>query len=443
MAATSSTQPGAQRLRRQLLVAAAAGPLGACASGLQRAPRPEEAGLSAPRLQALSSWLQGLVDRHEIPGAVALIARHGRVAYFGTFGFRDREAAAPMTRDAIFRIASMSKPVTSVVAMTLVEQGRLSLAAPVARYLPEFAGAKVGVERAGPGGPQLALETAPREMTVHDLLRHTSGLTYGFIGRSLVKDRYNAANLFDPALSLAAAVVRLATLPLQNPPGSTWDYGMSTDVLGRLIEVASGTSLERAFAERIFQPLGMRDSAFTLADAARLERLAQPQVAAATGRRPHLPDPARPGWPSGGGGLVSTAEDYGRFCQLLLNGGALDGVRLLSPATVAQMLSDQLPAGTRVNASPFRVNDVSAANGHGFGLGFAVRVADGRSGFPGTVGDASWTGGYGTQFWIDPRKQLYAVLLMQLAPLTPAQPLAAQYWLRMRERVYAALVENG
>jgi CubicO group peptidase (beta-lactamase class C family) len=347
-----------------------------------------------------------------------------------------------MSRDAIFRIASMTKSITTAAAMMLVEQGRLALSDPVSRYLPEFKDLKVGVERVDSAAPELAFEPAHREMTIRDLLRHTSGLTYGYIGKSMVKDRYNAANLFDPRQSLAEVVTKISRLPLQSQPGTTWDYSMSTDLLGRVIEVVSGMDLDRFIQERIFAPLGMKDSAFVLTDPAKLSRLAQAQVSAALGRRPALPDPATAAWPSGGGGLVSTAEDYARFCQMLLNEGEFNGLRLLSASTVAQMLSDQLPPGTRVNALLFPMLDVRRENGQSFGFGFAVRVADGRSRFPGTIGDASWTGGFGTQFWIDPKKKLLAVLMVQLAPLSPGNPRAALYWQRMRELVYGALADN-
>ncbi len=396
-------------------------------------------GTPAARWDPLKAWLQDLVDRREIPGAVVLVARHGQVACFEAFGYRDREAAAPMTRDTIFRIASMTKPVTTVAALMLVEEGRLALADPVARHLPAFADPKVGVETVEGGTPTLKLVAADRPPTLRDLLRHTSGLIYGFIGRSLVKDRYQAANLYDPTLTLAEVADRLATLPLQHQPGTTWEYGMSTDLLGRVVEVASGMALDRFLAERVFAPLGMKDTAFRLADPGRLQRLAQPQVLPATGRRPALPDPARPTWPSGGGGLVSTAADYGRFCRMLLDGGVLDGQRLLAPSSVRQMMSDQLPPGTQVRGSPFPILDVRPGHGQSYGFGVAVRVADGLSPFPGTVGDVSWTGGFGTQFWVDPAKSLHAILMIQSAPLSPAHPAPAQRWQRMRELVYAAL----
>lgn len=418
--------------------------LGGCATGLRQASSPEAVGLSSERLKDISATFQAGVDKKELPGAVVLIAREGKIAYFEAFGFRDREAAAPMTRDAIFRIASMTKPVTSAAIMMLVEKGRLTLSDPVSRYLPEFNDMKVGVERAtAAGSAELTLESARQEMTIHDLLRHTSGLTYGFIGQSLVKDQYNAADLFDPDQSLAEVMTKLSRLPLQDQPGTTWDYGMSTDVAGRIVEVASGMELSTFFEERIFAPLGMSDTAFELRDPEKLARVAQPQVAAASGRRPDVPDPSQTSWHSGGAGLFSTAADYARFCQMLLNGGHFNGVRLLSRTTVVQMLSDQIPAGTRIDHIAIPVLDVRPEAGQSFGLGFAVRVADGRSAFPGTIGDASWVGIYGTQFWIDPERSLLAIMLVQLAPPSPTYPVPVVYWQLMRDLVYNALAKRN
>jgi len=213
--------------------------LGGCATGLQQASSPESVGFSSERLKQISATFQAAVDKKEIPGAVVVLARGGKIAYFETFGYQDREAAIPMPRDAIFRIASMTKPVISVAVMMLVEEGRLSLSDPLSKYLPEFKDVKVGVEtKTASGTAELVLENPKREMTIIDMLRHTSGLTYGIFGKSMVKDRYNAAKLYDPNQSLAAVVTKISKLPLQNEPGTIWDYSMSTYVLGRVIEVA-------------------------------------------------------------------------------------------------------------------------------------------------------------------------------------------------------------
>ena len=412
--------------------------LGGCATGLQQARSPESVGFSSERLKQITTTFQAAVDKKEIPGAVVILARGGRIAYFEAFGYQDREAAIPMPRDAIFRIASMTKPVTSVAVMMLVEEGRLSLSDPVSKYLPGFKDVKVGVEKKNASGAtELVLENPKREMTIIDLLRHTSGLTYGIFGKSMVKDRYNAAKLWDPNQSLAEVATKLSKLPLQNEPGTIWHYSMSTDVLGRVVEIVSGMELERFFAERIFKPLGMNDTGFLVSDPAKQGRIAQVQADAATGKRAAMPDRTKPSWPSGGGGLVSTAGDYARLCQMFLNGGEFDGVRLVSRKTVAEMGSDQLPPGIQTTRAQLPANDVSAETGHGFGLGFMVRIADGRAVFPGSVGDYSWTGAYGTQFWIDPKKEMFAIVMVQNS--FTSLGLSSRYWNETRSLVYGAL----
>src|SRR5262245_52392230 len=249
------------------------------AQELPRANAPEDVGVSSERLGRLSAAIRTGVDEKEIPGAVVLIARKGKIAYLQSVGFRDREAGSPMKPDAIFRIASMTKPVVSVAIMMLVEEGRISLEAPVAQYLPEFKEVKVGVEKKDDAGKaQLVLEAPKRPMTVQDLLRHTSGLTYGFFGKSLVKDQYNAAKVLDPTQTTAEFVAKLSTLPLQYHPGTTWEYSVSTDVLGRLIEVVSGMALDRFITERVTRPLRMPDTAFWVEQGDQHYRIAEPQV---------------------------------------------------------------------------------------------------------------------------------------------------------------------
>src|SRR5258708_5705274 len=301
--------------------------------GLAMADGPEQIGLSAARLERAAAIIREDVERRLIPGAVLVIARYGRIGYAEAFGWRDREAGAPMNRDAIFRIASMTKPITSVAAMMLAEEGRLEIAAPVAQYLPEFAELTVGVERSKPA----------RTMTVQDLMRHTSGLCYPQFGDSPVQVVWRRANLLDPNQTNAELVEKLAELPLMFEPGTTWEYSMSTDVLGRVVEVISGKSLADFFAERITGPLGMVDTSFA-ATGARADRVAEAQVDAGTRQRPPMRDVTEAvRWQSGGGGLVSIGADYLRFCQMLLNGGELDNFRLLAPKTVAHMTADHLP----------------------------------------------------------------------------------------------------
>jgi CubicO group peptidase (beta-lactamase class C family) len=401
------------------------------AAGLPRAEGPEEIGLSSARLERLAAIIRQDIERQLIPGAVLAIARGGRVGYAEAFGWRDRKARAPMMVDAIFRIASMTKPVTSVAAMILAEEGRLQIAAPVAEYVPEFAELTVGVERARP----------QRTMTVQDLLRHTSGLIYPFVGNEPVRRAWDKANVMDEDQTNEEMIAKLARLPLMFEPGTTWEYGMSTDVLGRVVEAVSGSSLADFIAERITGPLGMEDSRFA-ATGERASRLAEMQVDPATGKRPPMPysEAARERrWHSGGGGMVSTAADYLRFCQMLLNGGELDAVRLLSPKTVAHMTCDHLPPDVAYGPSVRELIGTGAPLpelGQGFGLGFAVRKAVGMSPLPGSVGDYFWGGVYGTSFWVDPAERMIVVFMLQ----APEQ--RTHYRELLRHLVYAALTRT-
>jgi CubicO group peptidase (beta-lactamase class C family) len=320
----------------------------------------------------------------------------------------------------------MTKPMTSVAAMMLSEEGRLEIAAPVAQYLPEFSEMTVGVERA----------RATRAMTVQDLLRHTSGLTYAAFGDSPVQMLWRDVKLMDEGQSNAELVEKLAGLPLMFEPGTTWEYSMSTDVLGRVVEVVEGRSLGQILAERIIGPLGMSDTGFSAAGD-KAARVAEPLVDKATGKKPPMRNIAREcKWQSGGGGLASTASDYLRFCQMLLNGGELDGVRIVSPKTVAHMASDHLPPDVKYGEtarSRFGALAPVPEMGYGFGLGFAVRKAQGLSPVPGSVGEFFWGGATGTYFWIDPQEQMIVVLMLQ----APDMRLAYRYL--SRRLVYAAL----
>lgn len=400
--------------------------------------KPEEVGVASARLARIKDLFEADVAAGTIPGAVALVARRGRLAYLEAFGFRDREARQPMAADSIFRIASMTKPLVSIAIMMLAEEGRLRLVNPVSAYLPELKNLQVGVEVAGAGGkPELRLEPARREMTLQDLLRHTSGLTYGQFGDSLVKQAYRAANVFDPKQTTAEFITKLAGLPLQHQPGEVWDYSMSTDVLGRLVEVISGMELDAYIEARICAPLGMRDTGFVVARE-KADRIAEPQTDAATGKRPPMPRDLtlRPNFLSGGGGMVSTAPDYLRFAQMLANGGELGGVRLVSRKTLALMCCDHLPAGVKFSADTrprFEETAPMPEFGQGFGLGFCVRKEAGRNPVPGSVGDFYWSGVYGSYFWVDPQEQLVAVLMLC------APELRRHYRALMRQLVYQAL----
>src|SRR5262245_2455997 len=400
------------------------------------ADKPEDVGLSSARLARIRDTLRADIDKGVIPGAVTLVARHGRIASLEALGFRDREAGARMMPDTIFRVASMTKPLTSVAALMLAEEGKLLIADPVSRYVPEFAGLKVALASDDTGAKALKTEPMRREITVQDLLRHTSGLTYAHLTGPFLKKAYEAANVVDEKQTNAEMVARLSELPLAYQPGTTWQYGVSTDVLGRVVEVAGGMDLGRFIAERICKPLGLVDSNFGPVDKS---RAAQPQVDPATGKPPPMRNTSvRPNWISGGSGLLSTAGDYLRFAQMLLNGGELGGLRLLSPTTVTLMTSDHLTPETRRSPStPILFGTLAPMSelGLGFGLGFAVRTHAGRNPLPGSVGDFSWSGVTGTYFWIDPQQQLIAILMTQ----APTQRLYYRYL--MRTLVYQAIME--
>jgi CubicO group peptidase (beta-lactamase class C family) len=404
-------------------------------SELPPADRPEDVGFSPERLRRLTDLLRRDVDKGAIPGAVVLIVRQGKVACHEAIGLRDREAGAAMTADTLFRIYSMTKPITSACATMLAEEGALLLADPVSVYLPEFARLTVAVDSDSAGTAPLATEPMRRPMTVQDLLRHTSGLTYSHLAGPRLKPAYDAAGIGDNQTN-TEMVDRLSRAPLAYQPGGTWQYGFSTDVLGRVVEVAGGMPLDRFIDERVCKPLGLAQTSFGPAEAA---RVAEPQIDAQTGKRPPLRDATcRPVWLSGGSGLLSTAADYARFCQMMLNGGTLNGTRLLSPAMVALMTADHLTPdiayGPQMPAM-FGALAPMPVNGIGFGLGFAVRTHAGRNALPGSVGDYSWSGVSGTYFWIDPRQQLIAILMMQ----APVQRMHYRYL--MRTLVYQALVD--
>src|SRR2546429_5053734 len=407
--------------------------------GLPKSKRPEDVGFSSERLARINKFFQGEIDKKAIPGATLLVTREGKLVYFQAIGYQDREKSIPMKPDAIFRIASMTKPITSVAVMMLAEEGKIDLLAPVSQYLPEFKDVKVGVEKMDPsmGKPTLSFEDPQHPMTVPDLLRHTSGLVYGPFGTSLVHQAYNKAYLFDGNQTLTEFVTKLSKLPLAHQPGTVWEYGMSSDVLGRIVEVVSGMPFDRFVEDRVTNPLGMHDTAFYLS-AVQAPRVAEPQVDPTTGQRPGASSAEnltkeKQKWFSGGGGLLSTAPDYAKFCQMLLNGGELNGVRLLSPKTIAVMTSDQLPPG--IMRSGFEDLAPTLEMGQSFGLGFAVRTDAGHNPLSGSVGDYFWAGAYGTYFWIDPQAKMFAVMMVQM-PF----PQSGYYRRAFRELVYGALL---
>jgi CubicO group peptidase (beta-lactamase class C family) len=366
--------------------------------------KPEDVGLSSERLNRISLTLKAHVEKGVIPGAVALVARKGKIAYFESFGMRDLETSSPMQKDTIFQIYSMTKPITSVGIMMLQEQGRIYLGDPVSKYIPEFKGLEVGVEKTDPATGEKTFNTVPanREMTIQDLLRHTSGLTYSLFGKSKVKMMYKEAGLYSQDRTLAEMVIKLSQLPLASQPGTRWEYSISTDVLARVIEIVSGMSLDKYFEERIFKPLQMNDTGFYVKPE-KIERVAKSGPKA---KWPSNYATSTPKLLTGGSGLVSTAHDYMRFMQMLMNGGELDGVRLLGKNTVEYMTSDHLGSIPKKGPGYF------PGPGSGFGLGFSVREVPGVAQLPGSVGDLSWSGIGGTSFVINPSEELCAVYMV-------------------------------
>lgn len=396
-------------------------------------------GFDPARLERVSSVMQGFVDRKELPGLVLWVARDGRPVLRRALGHQDLEGRRPMRADSLFRIASMSKAVTSVAVLILVEEGRLRLDDPLAKHIPAFEGVQVSVPVKPGEAPRL--EKPSRAITVRDLLAHRAGISYSWNGTGPVQEAYRALGvcdgLLEPGFDLAENMARLAQAPLAHDPGKAFHYGLSTDVLGRVVEVVSGLELDAFFQTRIFAPLRMVDTGFSVpADMA--DRLAEVATGAEGGGIRPMRDPERfglvnlgpsavlrPGsrYRSGGAGLVSTAGDYGRFLQMLLNRGELDGARILAPKTV-----DLLTASA--------TRDLPATGpGEEFGLGVAVLADLGASRKLGTPGLYGWSGLYGTVFWVDPKERLVAVLMAQRFPY------GGHDWMGMfRTQVYQALV---
>jgi CubicO group peptidase (beta-lactamase class C family) len=386
--------------------------------------KPEDVGLSSAALGRLATALQDRVASGHLPGAVALVARHGKVGWFEAFGAQNPTSGAPMTTDSIFRIYSMTKPLVSVGVMMLWEEGRLLLSDPIEKYLPALTSPKVGVIEGG----TMRLAAAHRSITVQDLLRHTSGLTYEFRGTTAVHKAYIDAKVARLKQTNEDHVAALGGLPLLHQPGAHWEYSRSTDVLGRLIEVVSGQALGAFLADRICRPLGMTDSAFSVPEKHQ-GRIAEPFAKdPETATDVSLLDVKRTAiFESGGGGMVATTMDYARFCAMLMNNGRLDGARLLGRKTIELMTSDHLGS---IPSNPDLLPP-----GHGFGLGFAVRTAAGMAPFPGSVGNYYWSGAAGTSFWVDPAERLFAVLMIQ----APVQ--REHYRLLFRDLVYAAIAD--
>ncbi len=389
-----------------LLLSACGGSSGPAQSGELPRSAPEPVGLSHQRLDRVTAALQAGVEQGHIAGAIGVVARRGSIAYWQAVGMADREAGREMSDDTIFRIYSMTKPIIGVALMTLYEEGKFALRAPVRRHLPELGGLEV-ME-----GDRTV--KARREMTVQDLMRHTAGLAYGF-GESPVDDLYQEIGVLRGNRSVDEFVQKLAKVPLKHHPGSAWEYSVSVDVQGRLIEVLSGQDLATFLSERIFEPLDMGDTSFTV-PAEKRDRFAQMYLKTedGTGIEP-APDDRSEGyfdyetrWYSGGGGLVSTTRDYLRFCQMLLNGGELNGRRILGRKTVELMTRDHVAGVPRPSGV--------LAPGYGFGLDFAVHTDLAKSGLNGSLGEYNWSGLAGTTFWVDPAEDMIGLYMVQMLP---------------------------
>jgi len=389
---------------------------------------PKEVGLSSEKLQRVDEALKDLVDKNKVAGAVVMVVRHGKVAYCRPFGMMDIEKKKPMKRDTIFRIYSMTKPITTVAAMMLFDEGKLELDDPVEKYLPEFKDAKVH-------GPEGKLITPKRPMSVRDLMRHTSGLTYGVFGDTPVDKMYREAKVLNRDTTLAEMARQLGPIPLVHEPVAKWHYSVATDVLGRVVEVVSEKPLDEFFRERIFKPLDMKDTGFYVPKE-KLDRFAANYGPNDKGGLKVIDAPTtsrylkRPKRFSGGGGLVSTIRDYTRFCQMLLGGGQLDGERLLRKETVQRMIRNQLPD----EVMPIGFGN-SKRHSVGFGLGFSVVVGQSPWDTAAAVGEYGWGGAASTHFWISPKHDLFVVTLQQYMPFTHAIERT------VKPLVYGAVVE--
>ena len=412
------------------------------AQGLPTAS-PESVGLSTAKLGVLKSTLQHEVDQGKIPGVIVMIVRNGKLAYSEAIGYQDKAAGKVLKKDAIFRIYSMTKPLASVGAMMLVEDGRIQLTDPISKYLPEFAKMDVSVAQTDAAGVvSYTVVPANRLITVQDLLRHTSGIAYAELTRNpVIKAAYIDAGVYQEKgtdydhrkVTPQQEVAGIAKAPLSTQPGSTWEYSMSVDILGRVVEAASGKPLDVYLKERLFTPLRMVDTGFQVPQK-NLARLAEPlEIDPMTGTPNKLLDVSVvPSNASGGAGGVSTASDYIRFAVMMLQGGELDGHRILSPTTVSLMSSDHL--GGKVAAAPGPGELLMGVPGYTFGLGFMVRQGAGMAGVPGSEGEYMWAGAAGTFFWIDPKQKLAVVTMMQSPG--PSRP---GYRRLIKQLVYAAI----
>jgi CubicO group peptidase (beta-lactamase class C family) len=385
--------------------------------------KPESLGLSPSRLQRMSDVFRREIDKGTMPGATVMVARGGQIGWFDALGTQNPADSRAMAQDSIFRIFSMTKPIVSIGVMMLLEEGAFLLDDPLAKFIGEFADQKVGVENNG----KLELVPLKRPITIQDLLRHTSGITYEHTGNGLVQQLYQQSRVRSRKIDNAEHAALVAGMPLICQPGAEWNYSRSTDILGRLIEVVSGKSLGAFLTERVLGPLQMTETAFHTA-AENAPRLAEPFAADPwTGDKVALFNMLeKPAMESGGGGLVSTTMDYARFAQMLLNGGELDGTRIIGRKTLEFMASDHLDASVEIKGT-------LTQPGHSFGLGFGVRTQEGIAPFSGSVGQFFWSGMGGTFFWIDPKEDLFAIFMSQ----APGQRVHTRTL--VRNLVYAAI----
>lgn len=375
---------------------------------------PEALGFSSERLRRIAPAIRQEIDKGQYPGAVMLVVRSGKIVYFDSVGQLDPAAGMPMPKDAIFRLYSMTKPYTSVAIMMLMEEGKLRINDPVSKFLPALSNLQVSVAVTDPATNATKYINVPseREVTIQDLLRHTSGMVYPvFTAHARVKEAYLKEGVDWKDLTAAEQLERLGKVPLAHQPGTTFEYGLSTDVLGRVVEAITGQPLGQFLQQRVFTPLGMTDSAF-IVPADKRDRLAQPFAIDPATKTPIalLDVTVAPKNDSGGGGSVGTAMDYARFLQMLANGGELDGVRLLSPSTVRYMTADHLGANAKFSGV------TTLPGGTGFGLGFAVRKETGQFEVTGNAGEYYWAGAAGTGFYVDPKEELFVVWMTQGQP---------------------------
>jgi CubicO group peptidase (beta-lactamase class C family) len=394
---------------------------------------PAGAHFNQDKLGKVSEFFKNEIATGKIPGAIVLIQQKGKPVYREYFGVQDVASKAPMTDQTIFRLFSMTKAITAVVSMMMVEDGTIKLDDPVSKYIPSFANVKVGVEKKAEDGTR-TLELVPptRPVTVLDLMRHTSGVTYGFYGDSLVRQAYKAANIYAGDFDLGEFAERIAKLPLHNQPGALWQYGHSTDILARIMEIASGKSLLEIEKEKLLDPLGMKDTSFFVTDPGKQKLLAQPVPNDSDFRVGRTNDPTVvKKWESASGGMVSTMADYARFVQMLLNGGTFEGKTYLKPETFKMMATDYVGPGSGVERDYFYF----PGDGFGFGLGLALRTDAGNAKPPppGSLGELKWDGASGCYFVVDRKQDMFFVLLEQ----TPSERQRIQRTLK--QLIYEAM----